>query len=160
MVDISLVFRVINIVVAVFMIIGAVATIIDGGFPNFIQGIFCILLGLMTAVFEFKLPGQVTQFASFMFSFLGRGIFYIFVGGITLGYKGLAIASGVIILVVGVGFVICHFIRTIDPPSNMQQVAFDESIGHTTRLQGSHMESGIPAPEATHKTLITDGHTI
>ncbi|KAL0080079.1 Golgi apparatus membrane protein TVP15, partial [Phycomyces blakesleeanus] len=97
MVDISLVFRVINIVVAVFMIIGAVATIIDGGFPNFIQGIFCILLGLMTAVFEFKLPGQVTQFASFMFSFLGRGIFYIFVGGITLGYKGLSIASGVIV---------------------------------------------------------------
>ncbi|OAD72928.1 hypothetical protein PHYBLDRAFT_146247 [Phycomyces blakesleeanus NRRL 1555(-)] len=143
MVDISLVFRVINIVVAVFMIIGAVATIIDGGFPNFIQGIFCILLGLMTAVFEFKLPGQVTH-----------------VGGITLGYKGLSIASGVIILVVGVAFVICHFIRTIEPPSNMRQVAFDESIGHTTRLQGSHIESAIPAPEATHKTLISDGHTV
>lgn len=32
------------------------------------------LFGIMTAVFEFRLPGVITQFASFMFSFMGRGI--------------------------------------------------------------------------------------
>lgn len=28
----------------------------------------------MTGVFEFRLPAIITQFASFMFSFLGRGV--------------------------------------------------------------------------------------
>lgn len=32
------------------------------------------IFGIMTAVFEFRLPPVITQFASFMFSFLGRGI--------------------------------------------------------------------------------------
>lgn len=37
------------------------------------------IFGIMTAVFEFRLPAFITQFASFMFSFMGRGICkYIF----------------------------------------------------------------------------------
>lgn len=40
----------------------------------------------MTAVFEFRLPAVITQFASFMFSFLGRGVCEYF---ITIKKKGL-----------------------------------------------------------------------
>ncbi|KAG0748790.1 hypothetical protein G6F57_009520 [Rhizopus arrhizus] len=122
-------FRAANIVAAAFMIIGGVMTCIAGGFPNFIQGIFVILFGIMTAVFEFRLPGVITQFASFMFSFMGRGIFYIFLGCITLNYGGLAIASGVIIAVIGIAFVVLQFLK-IEAPSNMRKEAFDDAVGY------------------------------
>lgn len=93
----SLVFRIINIIVACFMVIGGVCVILTGGefllhghnnhtsqayrnivimlgFPQFIRGIYCIVFGVMVFVFEFRLPSIITQHVSYMFSFLGRGL--------------------------------------------------------------------------------------
>ncbi|KAI7890193.1 COPI associated protein-domain-containing protein [Mucor mucedo] len=131
--NLTLIFRAANIVAAAFMIIGGVMTCIAGGFPNFIQGIFVILFGIMTAIFEFRLPAMITQFASFMFSFLGRGVFYIFIGCITLNYNGLGLASGIIVLVIGVGFVVLQFTH-IEAPSNMQKRAYEDAVGYSTQI--------------------------
>ncbi|KAI9488115.1 COPI associated protein-domain-containing protein [Zychaea mexicana] len=124
----SLVFRIINIIVACFMIIGGVCTIITGGFPQFIRGIYCIVFGVVVFLFEFRLPSIITQHASFLFSFIGRGIFYIFIGCIILNYLPLAIASGVIVAVFGVAYVILQFIPGIEAPSNMKRQALDDSM--------------------------------
>ncbi|KAG0181931.1 Late Golgi vesicles protein [Apophysomyces sp. BC1034] len=97
----------------------------------------------MTAVFEFKLPGQVTQFASFMFAFLSRGIFYVFIGCITLNYGALSIASGVIVALVGIAYIILHFVPAIDPPNNMRKAAFDESVGYA----GNSNAGSYPPPQ-------------
>ncbi|KAG2211771.1 hypothetical protein INT46_003711 [Mucor plumbeus] len=132
--NLSIVFRAINIVVAAFMIIGGVMTCIAGGFPNFIQGIFVIIFGIMTAIFEFRLPVIITQFASFMFSFMGRGIFYTFLGAITLNYGGLALASGIIVAVFGVAYIALHFFKNIEAPSNMQKRAYEDAIGYSTQV--------------------------
>ncbi|KAI8974396.1 COPI associated protein-domain-containing protein [Pilobolus umbonatus] len=148
MTNLSLIFRVANIIVAAFMVIGGVMTCIAGGFPNFIQGIFVILFGVMTMVFEFKLPGFIIQFASFMFSFLGRGVFYIFIGCITLNYGGLAIASGVIIIVCGVAYVILQFVQ-IEAPSNMQKTAYEETLGYSSRVDDSPYINN-PTPNPTY----------
>ncbi|KAI7852608.1 COPI associated protein-domain-containing protein [Circinella umbellata] len=143
-VDISLVFRVINCVAAAFMAIGGVGTIIRG-FNNFITGIFCIIFGLVTAVFEFRLPAQITQFASFMFSFLGRGI--------SLNYGALAIAAGVIVILIGVVYCVLHFVPGVQAPTNMQRSAFEESLGYSTRPldQGGAYPAGS-SPAATYNS--------
>ncbi|KAI8338541.1 COPI associated protein-domain-containing protein [Chlamydoabsidia padenii] len=127
-IDRSIIFRVVNIIVGCFMIIGGVVTILTGGFPQFIRGIYCILFGVMVFLFEFRLPSVVSQYVSFMFSFFGRGVFYIFIGCILLNYLPLGIASGVIVAVAGVAFVILQFIGSIEPPSNMRQEALDDSL--------------------------------
>ncbi|KAI8889671.1 hypothetical protein K501DRAFT_320301 [Backusella circina FSU 941] len=127
----SIAFRVVNIIVAAFMIIGGVMTCFAGGFPNFIQGIFVVIFGLITALFEFRLPAVITQFASFMFSFLGRGLCNL--GCITLSYDGLALASGIIVLVFGVAYIILHFTR-IEAPSNMQKRAFEDAVGYNSQI--------------------------
>ncbi|KAG2216740.1 hypothetical protein INT45_003199 [Circinella minor] len=121
----TLVFRIINIIVACFMIIGGVCTIITGGFPQFIRGIYCIVFGVIVFVFEFRLPSIITQYASFLFSFIGR--VYVFIGCIILNYMPLAIASGVIVAVFGVAYVILQF-TNIEPPSNMKRQGFDDSL--------------------------------
>ncbi|KAL0074346.1 COPI associated protein-domain-containing protein [Phycomyces blakesleeanus] len=128
-IDRSLIFRAVNIIVACFMVIGGVATILTGGFPQFIRGIFCILFGLIVFVFEFRLPSVLTQHVSFMFSFIGRGICYIFIGCIILNQLPLAIASGVIVAVAGVAYCILQFVPNIEAPSNMSRSALDESLG-------------------------------
>ncbi|CAO0795263.1 unnamed protein product [Mucor circinelloides] len=148
--NLSIVFRVINIVVAAFMIIGGVMTCIAGGFPNFIQGIFVIIFGIMTAIFEFRLPAIITQFASFMFSFMGRGIFYSFLGAITLNYGGLGLASGIIVLAFGVGYIVLHFFKNIEAPSNMQKRAYEDAVGYSTQVNDTpspnFQSGGYPQP--------------
>ncbi|KAI9318563.1 COPI associated protein-domain-containing protein [Dichotomocladium elegans] len=69
--------RITNIIVGCFMIIGGVCVITAGGFPQFIRGIYCIVLGVVVFLFEFRLPAGIARHVSFMFSFVGRGIFYI-----------------------------------------------------------------------------------
>jgi hypothetical protein len=39
-----------------------------------IETVYIILFGLTTAGLEFQIPPQVARYASFMFSFIGRGI--------------------------------------------------------------------------------------
>ncbi|KAI8889364.1 COPI associated [Backusella circina FSU 941] len=123
----TILFRIINIVAAGFMIAGGILTCTAGGFPNVIQGIFVILFGIMTILFEFRLPRIIAQHASFMFSFLGRAIFYFFVGCITLNYGAIGIAFGVIIIVIGVFFAgICF--TSLEAPSNMRMSTFEETL--------------------------------
>ncbi|GAA5812641.1 hypothetical protein MFLAVUS_006098 [Mucor flavus] len=148
--NLSIIFRVVNIIVAAFMIIGGVMTCIAGGFPNFIQGIFVILFGIMTAVFEFRLPAVITQFASFMFSFLGRGVCDI--GAITLNYNGLGLASGIIVLVAGVAYLVLQFTH-IEAPTNMQKRAYEDAVGYSTQINdqasphaGGFGQSSYPQP--------------
>jgi hypothetical protein len=84
---------------------------------------------VITGLFEFKLPKAIIQFASFMFSLLGRGLFYIFLGCIILNYNSLSLACGVIIILIGVVYCICHFIPQIEPPVNMKSSTFEASFG-------------------------------
>ncbi|KAI8072305.1 COPI associated protein-domain-containing protein [Gongronella butleri] len=126
--DHSFVFRIVNFIVGAFMIIGGVVTILTGGFPQFIRGIYCILFGAIVFLFEFRLPSVVTQHVSFMFSFIGRGVFYIFIGCIILNYLALGIASGVIVILAGVAYVVLQFIPSIHAPSNMNREALDQSM--------------------------------
>ncbi|KAF1798748.1 hypothetical protein FB192DRAFT_1288428 [Mucor lusitanicus] len=144
--NLSIVFRVINIIVAAFLVIGGVMTLLAGGkypslesinepcFPNFIQGIFVIIFGVMTAVFEFRLPAIITQFASFMFSFMGRGI-------CNGGFKVLAF---------GVIYIVLHFFRNIDAPSNMQKRAYEDAVGYSTQVNDTpspnFQSGGYPQP--------------
>ncbi|KAI8338114.1 COPI associated protein-domain-containing protein [Chlamydoabsidia padenii] len=162
----DIVFRVVNLVAAVFLVIGGVAFILQGGFPNFITAVFCILFGIMTGLFEFKLPKSIIQFASFMFSLLGRGMFYIFLGCIILNYNSLSLACGVIIILIGVVYSICHFIPQIEPPSNMRPSTFEQTLGmnhqdthpyHTpspSSFHSHHINSSMspPPPQPTQET--------
>ncbi|KAI9301828.1 COPI associated protein-domain-containing protein [Cunninghamella echinulata] len=157
--NLSFIFRIINIVTAAFMIIGSVSLILQGYFPRIILAIICIIFGAITIVFEFKLPGQITQFASIMFSFLGRGLFYLFIGCILLNNAPLSIACGVIIIVVAIIYIVLHFIPSIEPPKNMQMSAFEESIG---LLRHHHQHQYNPPtstpPFTTPSTPINNYH--
>jgi len=105
------------------MIFGGITKFIwnENPFQQIIIGIYCVLFGLAIGGLEFQIPAQVSRYASFLFSFIGRGIFYIFVGTILLQNSTLSIVAGSIVGVIGVIYSVLEFIPSIEPPANMRE---------------------------------------
>jgi len=119
--DFSDIFRIVNLGVGVFMILGGFGQF----FPSIeIQGVivgcYVIIFGLATLLLEFQIPPQVARYASFMFSFLGRGIFYIFMGSIIVGGNPWKWVAGTLVGLVGVGYAALEYVPSIEPPANMR----------------------------------------
>merc|ERR1711939_520248 len=109
-------------VVGALMILSGIVTFFELSIRTIIVGIYVIIFGLAIAGLELlpQVPPYLPKYASFLFSFLGRGIFYIFVGCIILENHVLRIIAGTIIGFVGVGYCALEFLPSIEPPSNMR----------------------------------------
>jgi len=88
---------------------------------SIIVGVYVIIFGLIVGGLEFQIPPQVSRYASFLFSFLGRGVFYIFVGTIIFHDLVIRYIAGTIIGVVGLAYIALEFIPSIEPPANMRE---------------------------------------
>ncbi|CRK27620.1 hypothetical protein BN1708_014862 [Verticillium longisporum] len=119
--ELSDAFRIVNLVTATIMVLGGIAQFFNFSFQGIIVGVYVIIFGLCTALLEFQIPPQVSRYASFLFSFLGRGVFYIFIGSILLSDNVLRIIAGSIIGIIGVSYVVLEFIPQIEPPANMRE---------------------------------------
>ncbi|QMW41936.1 hypothetical protein G4B11_005260 [Aspergillus flavus] len=121
--DLSNIFRLINIAVGVIMVLGGISQFFPPSMSSIIVGGYVIIFGLLVAGLEFlpNVPDYVYRYASFLFSFLGRGIFYIFVGSILLHDHVLRYIAGSIVGFIGVGYLALEFIPSIEPPSNMRE---------------------------------------
>ncbi|KIV87558.1 hypothetical protein PV11_03096 [Exophiala sideris] len=120
--DFSNIFRLVNLVVGGIMVLGGVAQFFPIGIRNIIVGIYVIIFGLAVAGLELlpQVPPYLPKYASFLFSFLGRGIFYVFVGCIIIESNVLRIIAGTIVGAVGLGYCALEFLPQIEPPSNMR----------------------------------------
>ncbi|KAF1927890.1 hypothetical protein N0V91_011197 [Didymella pomorum] len=119
--DFSDIFRMVNFAVAAFIVLGGVAKLFPfNDFSNIILGVYLIIFGAGTALLEFQIPQQVARYASFMFSFLGRGIFYVFIGCVTVGNGWYRIVPGTIVGIIGLAYAVLEYIPSIEPPANMR----------------------------------------
>ncbi|KAI9772530.1 MAG: Late Golgi vesicles protein [Geoglossum simile] len=102
------------------MVLGGISQFSPIKFQSVVVGCYVIVFGLATALLEYQIPPYMARYASFLFSFLGRGIFYIFIGSILLHDHVLRIIAGSIIGFVGVVYVVLEYIPSIEPPQNMR----------------------------------------
>lgn len=72
-------------------------------------------------------PPATSRYASFLFSFIGRGVFYIFIGTILLHDHVLRIIAGSIIGAIGLVYATLEFIPAIQVPENMRLNDYDDS---------------------------------
>ncbi|KAI9171146.1 Golgi apparatus membrane protein TVP15 [Paramyrothecium foliicola] len=138
--ELSDIFRIVNLAVAAITLLGGVAhifqftlAIIDRtcdqeqtsltirSRQGIVVAVYMIIFGLAIALLEFQIPPQVSRYASFLFSFLGRGVFYVFLGTLLLGDWVLNNIAGAIVGIVGVAYVVLEFVPAIEPPSNMRE---------------------------------------
>jgi len=120
--DFSNIFRLINLAVGVIMVLGGISQFFPIGFRNIIVGIYVIIFGLAVGGLELlpQVPPYLPKYASFLFSFLGRGVFYTFVGCLMLQNSVLKYIAGAILILVGIGYVVLEFTPQVEPPSNMR----------------------------------------
>jgi len=124
--NMSNIIRLANLGVGVAMVLGGITQIFLMTPQTIIVGCYVIVFGLVTALLEFQIPPQTSRYASFLFSFLGRGVFYIFVASILIHDKNiLRIIAGSIIGLVGVSYVGLEFVPSIEPPENMRSSEWD-----------------------------------
>ncbi|KAK2754165.1 copi-coated vesicle [Colletotrichum kahawae] len=124
--ELSDAFRIVNLVTATVMVLGGIAQFFDFSFQGIIVGAYVIIFGLFprsppNPVAEFQIPPQVSRYASFLFSFIGRGIFYIFIGSILINNGIFKILAGSIIGIIGVAYAALEFVPQIEPPANMRE---------------------------------------
>ncbi|KFY65889.1 hypothetical protein V496_02273 [Pseudogymnoascus sp. VKM F-4515 (FW-2607)] len=121
--DFSNIFRIVNLVIGALMIAGGISQFFGANtnVQSIIVGVYVLIFGLAIGALEFQIPPQVSRYASFLFSFLGRGIFYIFIGTILFHDHVLRYILGAIIGLVGVSYSALEFIPSIEPPSNMRE---------------------------------------
>ncbi|KAK7418354.1 hypothetical protein QQZ08_001902 [Neonectria magnoliae] len=116
--ELSDIFRIVNLIVGAITALGGVTHIFS---KSIIVGCYMIVFGLSIVLLEFQIPPQLSRYASFLFSFIGRGVFYIFIGSLLLGDLFLSKIAGGIVGVTGVAYVALEFVPSIEPPSNMRE---------------------------------------
>ncbi|TVY30184.1 Golgi apparatus membrane protein [Lachnellula hyalina] len=119
--DFSDAFRIVNLGVGALMIFSGIWHIHPFELGKLMVGIYVILFGASTALLEFQIPPQLSRYASFLFSFLGRGIFYLFVGSVLFDEHITNDIFGSVIALVGIAYIALEFVPSIEPPQNMRE---------------------------------------
>jgi len=115
--DLTDAFRFANLGVGALMLIGGIMTF----WTNFpLVAIFIILFAGATAALEFMIPPQLVRYCSFYFSFIGRGIFYIFIASIMMHDK-IGTICGMGTGIVGLVYAALEFVPSIEAPANMRE---------------------------------------
>ncbi|EIW70201.1 hypothetical protein M231_01642 [Tremella mesenterica] len=122
--------RLVNMVVGGVAIAGGVGSLIHHSFSSIIIGIYEVVAGAITIFLEIRKPTEehkalVHKYASFMHSFIGRGVFYVLLGVLMLNYYTLLYVCGTIVGAIGLAFVGLNFIPMFEPPSTMQPPTID-----------------------------------
>ncbi|KAJ1975416.1 hypothetical protein H4R34_004341 [Dimargaris verticillata] len=108
-VGLSWIFRVLNLVVAGLAASVGILFVITGDFQPLVIGIFCLLFTVLLLAMEISRPWPLVSKCEFMFMFIGRGLFYVFLGCIMLTPKLFHLIAGGIVVGIGVLFCIMHF---------------------------------------------------
>ncbi|KAL1888561.1 hypothetical protein Cpir12675_006125 [Ceratocystis pirilliformis] len=120
--EFSEIFRLANLAVAGIAAVSGAFWILSFSWNNLILGLYLIAFGGGIGLLEFQIPPQATRFASFLFSFLGRGVFYFFLGAIIADGMILFQIMGGITGLIGLVYIALEFFPVIEPPSNMREV--------------------------------------
>ncbi|KAK4687756.1 hypothetical protein P7C73_g2364, partial [Tremellales sp. Uapishka_1] len=122
--------RLVNIAVGGFAIAGGVGSLIKHEFSSIIIGIYEVLAGAIIMFLEVRSPTEehkalVQKYASFMHSFIGRGVFYLLLGVLMLNFYTILYICGTVVAVVGLAFIGLSFVPVFEAPSTMQPPTTD-----------------------------------
>ncbi|KAJ4164503.1 hypothetical protein LMH87_006175 [Akanthomyces muscarius] len=119
--ELSDIFRIVNLAVGAITVLGGIFGVFGGGLRAIVLSIYMIIFGLSIGLLEFQIPPQVSRYANFLFSFVGRGVFYVFLGCLLLGDKIISNIAGGVVGIIGIAYIALEFVPSIEPPANMRE---------------------------------------
>lgn len=95
----------------------------------FLLAVYGLALSIPIIYLEFKVPPNLYRYASFYFSFLGRGLSYILLG-LIISFSGIFNKlAGMFTFILGVSFIVFHFSQFVEEPANFRAPGSSLSIG-------------------------------
>ncbi|EGW35795.1 uncharacterized protein SPAPADRAFT_59004 [Spathaspora passalidarum NRRL Y-27907] len=116
--DLTGVFKITNLSVATLTVLGGLSQLFHS-FHSFLSGLFLIAFGIVIGSLEFRVPAEAYAYGSFLFSFIGRGIFYTFIGISLNGDSAFRIVAAILLVFVGLVYTALETVPSISPPDNM-----------------------------------------
>lgn len=116
--DLTGVFKITNLVVSGLCVVGGLSQLFYS-FHSFVSGLYIIAFGAVIGALEFRVPAEAYAYASFLFSFIGRGIFYTFLGVSLSGGLFFRVFAALVLFTIGLAYVVLETIPSISPPENM-----------------------------------------
>lgn len=83
------------------------------------MGIYLIGFAGVIGLLEFQVPREAYAYGSFLFSFIGRGVFYTFAAASMQGHSIIRGFAAFIVFVIGVFYIALEAVPSISPPDNM-----------------------------------------
>ncbi|KAH7825448.1 uncharacterized protein MONOS_2413 [Monocercomonoides exilis] len=102
----AIVFNIIDIVIGAYVV-----------FAAFIGSLFMILFGLIIIVYVLWQPTIITQYFGLVNSWLGYGLFILYLGVASWGSNHIVVwIIGALTVVMGFIYIILHFVKCVDKP--------------------------------------------
>ncbi|EMG47444.1 Late Golgi vesicule protein, putative [Candida maltosa Xu316] len=114
--DLSGAFRITNLAVSGLCVLGGFSQLFHS--HSFVSGLYIIAFGAVIGALEFRVPPEAYVYASFLFSFIGRGI-YTFLGISLTGGSFFRIFAALIVFLIGLVYIVLETVPSISPPDNM-----------------------------------------
>ena len=87
---------------------------------QFFLGLYLIALGAGVVLLEFNIPPAAYAYASFAFSFIGRGVLYFLLGALSAHGNVVRVILGLIVGIVGIVYAALEFVDSVEPPENFR----------------------------------------
>ncbi|KAG8894662.1 hypothetical protein FRB99_001069 [Tulasnella sp. 403] len=118
------IFKVVNIAVGTLLEAGAIGHFIWRSLSSIVIGVYALLFGAVVIALEFWTPPpeyttKLYRYASFLYSFAGRGVFYFLAGVLLLNHYTLLYVSGTFVGFVGLVYFILEFVKMVEVPPSM-----------------------------------------
>ncbi|MES1915565.1 MAG: hypothetical protein MHM6MM_007491 [Cercozoa sp. M6MM] len=118
-INVNLLVHVLNLSVAVTTVMGGI-WMFGGNFESVVLGVYVIIFGVMIALSSFMVPGFLAAIMSYMRSFFGRGLFFVFCGTIIMPepseFEGAKAFFSLWDIIIGGIFIVLQFVVSEGPP--------------------------------------------
>lgn len=89
------------------------------GVQLFVLGVYITAFGAVIGLLEFRMPTEAHTYGSFLFSFVGRGVFYTLIGASINGASWFRVFASLVIFIIGLVYIALEAVPSVLPPENM-----------------------------------------
>mmetsp|Transcript_9375 Transcript_9375/g.29817 ORF Transcript_9375/g.29817 Transcript_9375/m.29817 type:complete len:126 (-) Transcript_9375:153-530(-) len=115
--NISLFFVILSIVAGILIFIAGIFGVQSNTFEGIIVGGFLMIFGLSTIILELFFPPTLLSWLGFYSRWVGKGLWFIFLGFVVYSDNPLFNQiSGIFLIVLGVIYALLHCARQVDAP--------------------------------------------
>ncbi|KAJ2060299.1 hypothetical protein GGI17_003827 [Coemansia sp. S146] len=129
---------VLNAILGILVFVQGCLSLTTGDVRHIMLGIVCLIAGILVTSMEFIHLAAIRMYASFLFSFTGRGLFYLIFGSLTIGDTKAELGIGLVLVVSSLMFIGLSLVSTVyydDPQDEYATMIYNIQHGFYGNVQ-------------------------